>query len=62
MKEFKRNAVNKFKKWNIYFGPLVLAAWKCYCGDNGMINKMLTSFKTLVSKNTATWPLHQTSL
>ena len=33
MKECKRNAINnyfliEFKKWKIYFGPLVLAAFK----------------------------------
>ena len=43
----------------IYFGPLVLAALKCYFGDNE--HKMQTYFKTLVSKNAATWRLHQTS-
>ena len=37
----------------IYFGPLVLAALKCYFGDNE--HKMQTYFKTLVSKNAATW-------
>ena len=49
----------KFEKWKIDFGPLVLAALKCYFGDNRQ--KMQTSFKTLVSKNAATWRLHQTS-
>ena len=43
----------KFKKQNIYSGPLVLAALKGFCGDNG--HKMQTSFKTLVLKNLATW-------
>ena len=33
----------------IFFGPLLLGPLWCYCGDNG--DKMLTSFKTLVSKN-----------
>ena len=65
MKECKKNAINKyffsrkFKAWKIQFGPLLLAALKCYCWDNG--HKMQTSFKTLVWKNTATWRLHQTS-
>ena len=45
----------KFKKWNIYFGPL----WKCYCGGNE--HKMQSSFKTLISKDAVTWRLHQTS-
>ena len=47
----------KFTKWNHYFGPLVLAALQCCCGDKR--NKMRSSFKTLVSSNAATWPLHQ---
>ena len=40
MKECKRNAINKyffwrkFEKWKIYFRSLVLAALKCYFGDN----------------------------
>ena len=57
MKKCKRKAINKyffsikFKKWKIYFGPLVLAALKCYFGDNG--NKMQNSFKTLILKNAA---------
>ena len=65
MKECKRNAIDiyffsrKFKTWKIHFGPLVLAALKCYCGDDG--HNMQTSFKTFVSKNAATWRLHQTS-
>ena len=64
MKECKRDAINKyflsrkFKKCKIYFGPLVLAALKCYFGDNG--HSMQTCFKTLVSKNAATWRLHET--
>ena len=49
----------KFKKWNIYFGTLILAGLKCYCGGNG--HKMQSSFKTLVSKDAVTWRLHQTS-
>ena len=49
----------KFEKWKIYFGPLVLTALKYYFGDNG--HKMETSFKTLVSKNAATWRVYQTS-
>ena len=49
----------KFKKWNIYFGPLILAGLKCYCGGNG--HKMQSFFKTLVSKDAVTWRLHQTS-
>ena len=49
----------KFMKWKIYFGPLVLAALKCYFGVSG--HKIPTSFKTLVSKNSSTWSLHQTS-
>ena len=66
MKVCNRNAINKFisrkfKKWNIYFGALVLTALKClvlaaltcYFGDNG--HKMQTS---LFSKNPATWRLH----
>ena len=62
MKDCKRNAINKFfsiklKKWKIYFGPLVLAALKgrieALLGDNG--HKMQTCFKTLLSKNAATW-------
>ena len=56
MKESKKKRYQhfsrKFKKWKIYFWPLVLAAMKCYFGDNG--HKMETSFKTLVSKNAAT--------
>ena len=48
----------KCKRWKIYFGPLVLAALKCYCGDNG--HKMQTNLKALVSKNAATWRLRQT--
>ena len=58
MKECKRNVIKeyffsrKFEKWKIYFGPLVLAALKCYFGNNG--HKRQTSFKTLVSKNAAT--------
>ena len=41
IKEYKRNAINKFffsrkfKTSKIHFGPLVLAASKCYCEDNG---------------------------
>ena len=41
MKEYKRSGINKyffsrkFKTWKIHFGPLVSAASKCYCGDNG---------------------------
>ena len=41
MKECKRNAINKYffsrklNKREIYFVPLVLAALKHYCGDNG---------------------------
>ena len=56
MKECKRNAINKnffsrkYENWKIYFGPLVLAALKCYFGDNG--HKMQTSFKTLVFQRT----------
>ena len=42
----------KFKKCKIHFGSLVLAALKCYCGDNG--HKMQATFKTLVSKNPST--------
>ena len=42
----KKNFSRKFKKCKIYFGPLVLAALKGYCGDNGY--KMQTSFKTFV--------------
>ena len=42
----------KFKKCKIHFVPLVLAALKCYCGDNR--HKMQTTFKTLVSKNAST--------
>ena len=41
-----KNFSRKFKKCKIYFGPLVLAALKGYCGDNGY--KMQTSFKTFV--------------
>ena len=58
MKECKRNAINKyvfsrkFKKCKIHFVPLVLAALKCYCGDNR--HKMQITFKTLVSKNAST--------
>ena len=66
MKECERNPISKyffsrkFKTWKIHFAPLVLAALKCCCADNG--HKMQTSFKTLVSKNAATWRLHQTSV
>ena len=63
MKEYKRSYQQifskKFEKWKIYFEQLVLAALNCYFGDNG--HKMQTSFKTLVSKNAATWRLYQTS-
>ena len=65
MKECKRNAINKhFFRENSRSGRfildlLVLATLKCCCGDNG--HKMPTSFKTPVSKNAATWRLHQTS-
>ena len=63
MKECKRNAINKyfflrkFEKWKIHFRPLVLEALKCYFGDN--VHKTQTFFKTIVSKNAATWRLHQ---
>ena len=63
MKECKRTLstnnffVEKINKWNLYYGPLVLAALKCYCGDNG--HKMQTSFKTLVLKNAVIWRLHK---
>ena len=49
--------LRKFEKWKIYFRPSVLAALKCYFGDN--VHKTQTSFKTIVSKNAATWRLHQ---
>ena len=39
------------------FGPLILAALKCHCGDN----RYKMPFKTLVSENAATWRLHQIS-
>ena len=54
-----KNAINRFKKQKLRCGPLALAALQFYCVDNGY--KMQTSFKTLVSKNTATWQFHQTS-
>ena len=66
MKECKRSSINKyFFRGNLRSGRflldlyLVLAALKCYFGDNG--HKMQISFKTLVSKNAATWRLHETS-
>ena len=38
---------------------LVLPVLQYYCGDNGY--KIRAYFKTLVSKNTATWRLYQTT-
>ena len=58
MKECKRITINKYsfeKKSDVEY----LSAAKCYRGDNG--HKMETFFKTLVSKNAATWRLHQIS-
>ena len=54
MKECKRNAINKyffsrkFKKWNIYFRPLVLAGLELYRGDNG--HKIQTASKHLFQR------------
>ena len=50
----KVKLVAKVKKHNqLYFGTLILASY-CYCEDNV---KLRTFFKTLASKNAATWGL-----
>ena len=40
------------------FGPLVLGAMSCNCGDNR--HKLQTSFKLFVSKKAVTWWFDQT--
>ena len=49
----KKRIVTKILEVEAFFWTLVIAALKCYYGDNR--DKIRTSFKTLVSKKATTW-------